>query len=66
MRLSLKFIKNGCRVNIVFDGTRRHHSNRSTTKRFVEFFRNKVDYHFDKCNLLSMIEDAKYLENEKL
>ena len=51
LQLCCLLIKNGCCVNIVCDGDRRHHSKRSTTKREVDCYRNRVDYHFLKCKL---------------
>ena len=51
LQLCCLLIKNGCCVKIVCDGDRRHHSKRSTTKREVDCYRNRVDYHFLKCKL---------------
>jgi hypothetical protein len=59
MRLCLIFVRNCCRINIVFDGTKRHHSKRSTIKRTVDCYRNKVDYHVAKCLLSTLNERYK-------
>jgi hypothetical protein len=60
IRLCVLFINNG-RVNVVFDGTTRHHTKRSTTKRTVDLYWAKVDYHVYKCELSSLVEDRKGL-----
>jgi hypothetical protein len=65
MRLSLLFIKNDCRVNIVFDGVTRHHTKRSTTKRIVDCYRTKIDMQVAKCELLSLSEQHKYANTDE-
>ena len=54
MQLALLFIKNGCRVNLVFDGTQRHHTKHATSKRKIELLKNKVDCQVLKCQLSMM------------
>jgi hypothetical protein len=56
MRLCMLFVHNKCRVNIVFDGTTRHHTKRATTKRYVDAYRTKVEYQVGK-GLLSRLND---------
>jgi hypothetical protein len=65
MRLSLLLIKKGCRVNIVFDGNNRHHSKRSTTKRTIECYVNKIDYHESKFELSHQCEQVKLISDEE-
>jgi hypothetical protein len=65
MRLSLLFIKKGCHVNIIFDGSTRHHTKRSTIERKVDCHRTKVDYHVLKFDLTRMHNDLKYIRDEE-
>ena len=58
MKLCLLLLKEGCCVNIVCDGDKRHHTKRSTTKRLVDCYRNKMDYHLMKCKLSSLVDDV--------
>jgi predicted DNA-binding protein YlxM (UPF0122 family) len=55
LQLCLLFVNSGCRVVIVFDGTTRHHSKRSTTKRTADCHRLKIDFHYNKCLLSSKV-----------
>jgi hypothetical protein len=64
MRLSMVFIKNGCRVNIVFDGINRHHSKRSTTKRYVDGNRSKIEYQVGRGTLSTLNAELKRANTE--
>jgi hypothetical protein len=55
MRLALLFLKNGCRVNLIFDGEQRHHTKRATTKRKVDALKNRIDCQVLKCQLSNII-----------
>ena len=52
IRLCLLFINNGCCVCIICDGPVRHHTKRSTTKRLVDCYRNKIDFRLKKFLIL--------------
>jgi hypothetical protein len=65
MRLSVLFMKKGCRVNIIFDGNKRHHSKKSTIKRAVDCYRNKIDHHVLKFDLSRMYEEINTTDTEE-
>ena len=58
MKLCLLLMNEGCWVHIVCDGEVRHHSKRATTKRLVDCYRNKMNYHLLKCQLASSENDC--------
>jgi hypothetical protein len=59
MRLCMVFIWKGCRVNIVFDGTTRHHSKRATTKRYVDGYKTKIEYQVARGALSNLNNSLK-------
>jgi diphthamide synthase (EF-2-diphthine--ammonia ligase) len=65
MRLALLFIKNRCRVNLIFDGEQRHHTKRATTKRKVDSLKNRIDIQILKCELSMIMNNQLELDTEE-
>jgi hypothetical protein len=55
LRLCAQFVKVGFRVVVVCDGSTRHHSKRSTTKRLAEAYKNRIYLHRNNTFLMSLL-----------
>jgi hypothetical protein len=58
-RLCLLKVESCCHVSIIFDGINHHHSKRSTTKQKVDCHSLQIEYHYNRCRLLMVIEVAR-------
>jgi hypothetical protein len=65
IRLAILFISHGCRVFFIFDNNDRHHSKRSTIRRTVDAYQNRIECHFLKCDLTVLSQQQTTTEDEE-